>query len=120
MDWPDVVPEIVPFNHLLAEVSKMCFKLVHCTDVRSCSSIPARFVDYLANGTHWTSSLPCSIPATAQITECKQCTFHTHHHYYFTFQHYYCVKRSNITSAIIMELAFIVTHYPRICTLNFR
>ncbi|KAI1699898.1 phosphatidylinositol-4-phosphate 5-Kinase domain-containing protein [Ditylenchus destructor] len=54
----------------------------------------AKFIDYLANGTHWTSSLPCSMPVDTQITECKHCTFHTHHHY-FAFQHYITAFKVN-------------------------
>ncbi|KAI3422506.1 hypothetical protein GPALN_013012 [Globodera pallida] len=38
----------------------------------------AKFVDYLANGSHWVSPFPSSI----DLAECHHCTFHCHSHFF--------------------------------------
>uniref|UniRef100_A0A915E920 C2H2-type domain-containing protein n=1 Tax=Ditylenchus dipsaci TaxID=166011 RepID=A0A915E920_9BILA len=47
----------------------------------------AKFVDYLANATHWISSFPASSTDGDEVKECQHCTFHDHHHY-FAYQNY--------------------------------
>ncbi|KAL3068009.1 hypothetical protein niasHT_037999 [Heterodera trifolii] len=80
----DELPSSIPNNNCSAII---CW--LRCNACSANSSIAkmtdemfhlsfAKFVDYLANGSHWVSPFPSSI----DLAECHHCTFHCHSHFF--------------------------------------
>lgn len=59
----------------------------------------AKFIDYLANATHWVSPFPAN-----NLTECEHCTFHQHHHYFAFYNYVACFR------VIPVSLLFLSRH----------